>query len=163
MRFFEEFYKVKNSQCTILFYNIYFIQINLYQLKTLKMYNVSNPANAVVVGIITIIATVSLLIWKFNFYIGIDIYTSGEVLFKTLLYAATIGLFSYYFRYSIKISNTVILSLPLFFFCIRPVLNYKMTHSIGNVPLYATHHGQGLILLSFTVLACFLWGYTAHS
>lgn len=89
------------------------------------MYNVSNPANAVVVGIITIIATVSLLIWKFNFYIGIDIYTSGEVLFKTLLYAATIGLFSYYFRYSIKISNTVILSLPLFFFCIRPVLNYK--------------------------------------
>lgn len=76
------------------------------------MYNVSNPANAVVVGIITIIATVSLLIWKLNFYIGIDIYTSGEVLFKTLLYAATIGLFSYYFRYSIKISNTVILSLP---------------------------------------------------
>ncbi|EXT46094.1 putative membrane protein [Acinetobacter sp. 25977_7] len=38
-----------------------------------------------------------------------------------------------------------------------------MTHSIGNVPLYATHHGQGLILLSFTVLACFFWGYTAPS
>ncbi len=52
------------------------------------MFNVSNPANAVVVGIIAIIATVSLLIWKFNFYLGIDIYTSGEVLFKTLLYAA---------------------------------------------------------------------------
>lgn len=51
------------------------------------MFNVSNPANAVVVGIIAIIATVSLLIWKFNFYLGIDIYTSGEVLFKTLLYA----------------------------------------------------------------------------
>ncbi len=32
------------------------------------MFNVSNPANAVVVGIITIIATVSLLIWKFNFW-----------------------------------------------------------------------------------------------
>ncbi|MGQ0516291.1 hypothetical protein ACT453_35445, partial [Bacillus sp. D-CC] len=45
-----------------------FKQINLYQLKTLKMFNVPNPANAVVVGIIAIIATVSLLIWKFNFY-----------------------------------------------------------------------------------------------
>lgn len=115
MRIFREFYKVKNRHCTLCFYNIYFKQINLYQLKTLKMFNVSNPANAVVVGIIAIIATVSLLIWKFNFYLGIDIYTSGEVLFKTLLYAALIGLFSYYFRHTIKISNTVILSLPLFF------------------------------------------------
>ncbi|WP_269524281.1 hypothetical protein [Acinetobacter baumannii] len=163
MRIFREFYKVKNRHCTICFYNIYFKQINLYQLKTLKMFNVSNPANAVVVGIIAIIATVSLLIWKFNFYLGIDIYTSGEVLFKTLLYAALIGLFSYYFRHTIKISNTVILSLPLFFFCIRPILNYKMTHTIGNVPLYATHHGQGLILLSLTILACILWVYTANS
>lgn len=127
------------------------------------MFNVSNPANAVVVGIIAIIATISLLIWKFNFYLGIDIYTSGEVLFKTLLYAALIGLFSYYFRHTIKISNTVILSLPLFFFCIRPIQNYKMTHTIGNVPLYATHHGQGLILLSLTILACILWAYTANS
>ncbi|WP_309455828.1 hypothetical protein [Acinetobacter sp.] len=127
------------------------------------MFNVSNPANAVVVSIITIIATVSLLIWKFNFYLGIDIYTSGEVLFKTLLYAVVTGLFSYYFRYTIKISNTVIFSLPLFFFCIRPILNYKMTHSMGNIPLYATHHGQGGILLSLTVLACMLWAYTAHS
>ncbi|ELZ3581035.1 hypothetical protein UL144_001888, partial [Acinetobacter baumannii] len=103
MRIFREFYKVKNRHCTLCFYNIYFKQINLYQLKTLKMFNVSNPANAVVVGIIAIIATVSLLIWKFNFYLGIDIYTSGEVLFKTLLYAALIGLFSYYFRHTIKI------------------------------------------------------------
>lgn len=67
------------------------------------MFNVSNPANAVVVGIIAIIATISLLIWKFNFYLGIDIYTSGEVLFKTLLYAALIGLFSYYFAIQLKL------------------------------------------------------------
>ncbi|KCW21057.1 putative membrane protein [Acinetobacter baumannii 42057_4] len=38
-----------------------------------------------------------------------------------------------------------------------------MTHTIGNVQLYATHHGQGLILLSLTILACILWAYTANS
>ncbi|NUF84967.1 hypothetical protein HUN17_13270 [Acinetobacter seifertii] len=127
------------------------------------MLNVSSPANAVVVSIISIIATFSLLIWKFNVYVGIDVYTSGEVLFKTLLYVMVIGLFSYYFRFTIKMSNTVIFSLPLFFFCIRPILNYKLTHSIGQVPLYATHYGQGGILLSLTVLTCMLWAYTANS
>lgn len=44
------------------------------------MLNVSSPANAVVVTIISIIATFSLLIWKFNVYVGIDVYTSGEVM-----------------------------------------------------------------------------------
>ncbi len=127
------------------------------------MLNVSSPANAVVVTIISIIATFSLLIWKFNVYVGIDVYTSGEVLFKTLLYVMVIGLFSYYFRFTIKMSNTVIFSLPLFFFCIRPILNYKLTHSIGQVPLYATNYGQGGILLSLTVLTCMLWAYTANS
>ncbi len=82
------------------------------------MLNVSSPANAVVVTIISIIATFSLLIWKFNVYVGIDVYTSGEVLFKTLLYVMVIGLFSYYFRFTIKMSNTVIFSLPLFFFAL---------------------------------------------
>jgi len=69
------------------------------------MLNVSSPANAVVVTIISIIATFSLLIWKFNVYVGIDVYTSGEVLFKTLLYVMVIGLFSYYFRFTIRLPS----------------------------------------------------------
>jgi hypothetical protein len=122
------------------------------------MFNVSNPANAVVVGIITIIATVSLLIWKFNFYLGIDIYTSGEVLFKTLLYAALIGLFSYYFRHTIKISNTVILSLPLFFFCIRPILNYKMTHTIGKCTTVCNTSWARLNIAEFNDISMYIVG-----
>lgn len=110
--------------------------------------------------LITVLNTVTYHFWKL---IGIDIYTSHQVLFNTLLYAVITGLLSFKFRYTVRIRTSLILSSPIYFFCIRPILEYKENNTIGEIPMYATHQGQGLILLSISLLACALWVYTADS
>ncbi|WP_454667864.1 hypothetical protein [Acinetobacter calcoaceticus] len=152
--------KVNNSQCIICFYKVYSAKSTLYQL---KMLNVSNPVKAIIVSMILLITLMNAVTYHFWELIGIDIYTSNEVLFKTLLYAVVTGFFSFKFRYSIKIHNSIIFSLPIYFFCIRPILEYKENHAIGEIPMYVTHQGQGLILLSISMLACALWVYMADS
>lgn len=127
------------------------------------MLNVSNSGNIIIVSIILLITLMNTLTYHFPEMIGIDIYTSHEVLFNTLLYAVVIGLFSFKFRYTIKIRNSLIFSLPIYFFCIRPILEYKENHAIGKIPMYVTHSGQGLILLTISLLACALWAYMDDS
>lgn len=125
------------------------------------MLNVSNPANVIVITLVLLITLMNTLTYRFWELIGIDIYTSHQVLFNTLLYAVVTGLFTFKFRYTVKVRTSLILSLPIYFFCIRPILEYKENHAIGEIPMYVTHSGQGLILLSITMLACALWFYTA--
>jgi hypothetical protein len=127
------------------------------------MLNVSNPANIIVITIVLLMTLINTITFNFWELIGIDIYTSHQVLFNTLIYAVVTGLFSFKFRYTVKVRTSLILSLPIYFFCIRPILEYKENHSIGVIPMYVTHQGQGLILLSVSLLACALWVYIADT